>query len=266
MSTSQTFSKSKRLPASDGLCTAFSCCATRLDLAGKTLCFAHRPTRLLLKFCWFTLDCLFAAIMGSYLLLLLPLALQVKWSDAKDWEGTSSNILSVTGAVEFMGSAVLFLMNATNATCNSSVWRKCAVHEHELWAHGGQMINQCVDEVRWWTADMGERTECVCVCVCVDCPSLHGVKCCWCSRRSHTQSHTAGVGCCNVTQGEAPHLTLCWLKHCREGAHIYIYTHTRTLSTHVQHTPRARTESSLHSVQPICYLSLWEQYVFFFVS
>lgn len=41
---------------------------------------------------------------GSCLLLLLLLALQVKWRDAKDWEGTSSNILSKAEAVGFVGS------------------------------------------------------------------------------------------------------------------------------------------------------------------
>lgn len=52
---------------------------------------------------------------------------------------------------------------------------------------------------------------------------------------TRTYSHTAGVGCYNVTQEENPHLKLCWLKNCRVGTHMYtwtVHTYTSTLRLH----------------------------------
>lgn len=97
--------------------------------------------------------------------------------------------------------------------------------------------------------------------VCVECP-FSVWRAADAAADAHTQSHAAGMGCYNVTHGEDPHLTLCWLKHCREGSHIHAQqAHTHTAHTEVCLHTHAHTETCC-----ICILCALQFFFFIFVG
>ncbi len=88
------------------------------------------------------LDCLLAAFMGCYLCnAIVTRSLQVKWRDASPWHHT----LSAKEAGQFMGSAILFLIQATKTA--RTLFFKClkgAVHVsrmNEMRVYEAQMID-----------------------------------------------------------------------------------------------------------------------------